>query len=445
MFKQYFYFSMEIWGAMYVLMAALWVFLSQHVNKEQKVAMLHVLLIDALLLISDGMAWLLRGSAGFAMRTWLIIFNFFSFFWLYMMIYMMWRYVRSRMILTRVKEQDRKRKAVRRKIEIILRRSMEVLISLGCLGLIINLFTGQMYSFTEDNLYVRGPLFVIFRAPSVIGFIVLVLAVIASFDLYENQFRMALGICIIPSVLSVFVEMFIYGFSLMNVSVTLSIQILLIEFLLHVTAMHRKNQEELDNMKIKLMMSQIRPHFIYNVLSTIYVLCRKDVEKAREGISYFTKYLRGNLDTIGADDLVPFEQELDNVKNYLYLEKMRFGDQLNVAYDLQVMDFMIPSLAVQVLVENAVKYGVRGSYKDGTVWISTRKEADNMIVEIRDDGPGYHPEKNAGDGRSHIGLCNTRKRVEAMCQGTLEVRCGEDGTGTIAQIRIPEMVTGTLS
>ena len=197
-------------------------------------------------------------------------------------------------------------------------------------------------------------------------------------------------------------------------------------------------EKELYEAKVAVMTSQIQPHFMYNALTSIAMMCQIDPETAQEATVTFAKYLRGNMDSLKQTKPVPFETELDHLKNYLYIEQMRFGKKLNVEYDIQTTDFKLPMLSVQPLVENAVKHGVGMKKKGGTVTISTRETEDAFIVTVSDDGVGFDvnaPKKD--DGRSHVGMENTRTRLRDMCAAEIKIESTVD-VGTTATITLPK-------
>ena len=197
-------------------------------------------------------------------------------------------------------------------------------------------------------------------------------------------------------------------------------------------------EKELYEAKVAVMTSQIQPHFMYNALTSIAMMCQIDPERAQEATVAFAKYLRGNMDSLKQTKPVAFETELDHLKNYLYIEQMRFGKKLNVEYDIQTTDFKLPMLSVQPLVENAVKHGVGMKKKGGTVTISTRETEDAFIVTVSDDGVGFDvnaPKKD--DGRSHVGMENTRSRLKQMCGGEITIQ-STVGEGTTATITLPK-------
>lgn len=201
-------------------------------------------------------------------------------------------------------------------------------------------------------------------------------------------------------------------------------------------------EKEAYEAKVAVMTSQIRPHFMYNALTSIAMMCQIDPEKAQEATINFAKYLRGNMDSLKQTKPVPFETELDHLKKYLYIEQLRFGKKLNVVYDIQTSDFKLPMLSVQPLVENAVKHGVGMKKKGGTVTISTAETDTAFIVTISDDGVGF--DMNAlkkDDGRSHVGMENTRTRLREMCGAEIKIE-STVGVGTTATITLPKEEQG---
>ena len=194
---------------------------------------------------------------------------------------------------------------------------------------------------------------------------------------------------------------------------------------------------ELAENRISIMLSQIQPHFLYNSLNTIYGLCEKDPTAAKKAVSDFADYLRGNMDSLTRKSPVPFETELRLLKAYLSLEQMRFKKKLNIVWDIQTDSFMIPSLTVQPLAENAVKHGICKSEKVGTVKISSRELDDCYEIEVSDDGVGFDVNETKNDGKSHLGIENVRSRLWKMCGAELEIT-SEPGKGTSAVIRLPK-------
>ncbi|MBP3792712.1 MAG: histidine kinase [Ruminococcus sp.] len=200
----------------------------------------------------------------------------------------------------------------------------------------------------------------------------------------------------------------------------------------------QRTQKELYDAQVQIMVSQIKPHFMYNALSSIAILCKLDPQTAYEATVTFSKYLRGNMDSLKQTEPVPFERELEHLKQYLYIEKLRFADKLDVQYDIRSTDFVVPMLSIQPIVENAVKHGVGMKREGGTVKIASNENENGYEITVSDDGVGFDvdaPKKE--DGRSHVGMENTKKRLRDMCNAEITVT-STPGKGTTVQIIIPK-------
>lgn len=218
---------------------------------------------------------------------------------------------------------------------------------------------------------------------------------------------------------------------------TLSLLLIFIIFHNELTEQLAKKDKELNEKRIAIMVSQIQPHFMYNSLNSIYYLCDKDVSRAKQAISDFSEYLRHILGSIDRTTPIHFEEELQNVKNYLNLEQMRFGEDLNIVYRIECTEFLVPALSIQPLVENAVKHGICQKEDGGTVILSTKETEDCFEVVINDNGAGFDPEQKLDDGKMHVGIQNVRYRLLAMCNATLAIK-SKPNEGTTAIVRIPK-------
>lgn len=146
------------------------------------------------------------------------------------------------------------------------------------------------------------------------------------------------------------------------------------------------------------------------------------------------------MDSLTAKELIPFEQELTHIENYLYIEKIRFQGKINFIYDIKAVDFFLPPLSVQPLVENALRYGVAAVNGGGTVGISTGENAGGYLVRVRDNGKGFDFMNIPHDDRNHVGIENVKNRIEMMCGGTLSIE-SRPGEGTLVTIFIPKVIT----
>jgi len=207
----------------------------------------------------------------------------------------------------------------------------------------------------------------------------------------------------------------------------------------HVREMEKqinKLEREVVESKISILLSQIKPHFLYNALIAIRELCLTDPKTASETVDEFSGYLRGNLDSLSINKPILFEKELKHVQTYLKLEKKRFEEKLKINYDIRVYEFLIPALTLQLIVENAVRHGITKSEDGGTVSIKTEENETDVIITVTDDGIGFDI-NDLNDEEHHIGIKNARNRLDTMCNGKLEIQ-SLPGTGTTAVITIPK-------
>ena len=194
-------------------------------------------------------------------------------------------------------------------------------------------------------------------------------------------------------------------------------------------------EAELKESKISIMLSQIRPHFIYNTLGTIERMCLKDPDQAFQLVRNFSLYLRGNFSELNSVTPIRFTQELKHVEHYVNIEKVRFPD-ITIEYDVETADFLLPALSVQPLVENAIKHGLMRLESGGTILIRSYETPDHFCVEVKDDGVGFDTSLPI-DKKKHVGLHNIRGRLKAMVNGELIIE-SQVGTGTRAVILIPK-------
>lgn len=173
-----------------------------------------------------------------------------------------------------------------------------------------------------------------------------------------------------------------------------------------------QSQREIANQRVNIMVLQMRPHFIYNTMTSIYCLCRQDPEKARQVVLDFTNYLRKNFTAIASAEPVPFASELDHTRAYLAIEQAQYEDCIFVDYDTKYKCFRVPPLTLQPIVENAVKHGRETDADSIHISIRTRKTDSGSEIIVEDNGRGYVP---INDSEPHIALENIQKRLEIMC------------------------------
>jgi sensor histidine kinase YesM len=151
---------------------------------------------------------------------------------------------------------------------------------------------------------------------------------------------------------------------------------------------NKKNK--LNNIKAKNESNQINyidQHFLFNTLNSILALCREDSERARKVVLELSSYLRFNFNV--TDEVVFLYEEIECIKAYLYIQKVRFGERLSIRYDIQEdINFLIPKNSLYNLVDNAVNHGILKKNQGGTVTLIVMRNKEEITIKIEDDGVG---------------------------------------------------------
>ena len=211
------------------------------------------------------------------------------------------------------------------------------------------------------------------------------------------------------------------------------------------------SRARLDRAEVLALRAQISPHFIYNALNTVASFVRTDPDRARELILEFADFTRYSFRSAGPYTVLA--DELRNIDRYLVLERARFGPGLSVTLRLapEVLTVVVPFLALQPLVENAVRHGLAGR-RGGSVEIVARDEGSDCIITIEDDGIGMDPEAlrrgfgdvlSDGEQSAHVGLTNVDHRLRAAFGNDygLVVETAP-GAGTRVIMRVPKFRSG---
>ncbi len=205
-------------------------------------------------------------------------------------------------------------------------------------------------------------------------------------------------------------------------------------------------QASLTEARLDALRGQLNPHFLFNTLNAISTLALEgNKDQVVRTLGYLSELLRASLDD-GRPQEVPLDDELDLLDRYLAIQRIRHGERLVIAIDVEssVKDALVPGMILQPLVENAITHGVARVPGKGTVRIRAWAEGDNLRLEVCDTGPGFAAPAVAGIGGSGIGLTNTRARLTQL-YGTrqrLEMSAGDTG-GACVSITMPLRRSGS--
>ena len=299
--------------------------------------------------------------------------------------------------------------------------------------LIVTQFTDLFYFVTPDNQFIRGSLFSLWVAPTVVIMFLNVIFLIRKRKKLSRKAFIALLVYLLPMTAALIVHMFINVETFLVAGMALFALMMFTLILSDNMDKYQKQQREIANQRAGIMVLQMRPHFIYNTMTGIYYLCDQDPAKAKQVTLDFTTYLRKNFAAIASEDTIPFRDELEHTRAYLAVEQAQFEDTLFISFDTPHTMFRVPPLTLQPIVENAVKHGMKSSSEPIHISLKTRQTDNANEIIVDDDGPGYAP---VDDNEPHIALNNIRQRLELMCKGKLTISPREGG-GTSVKVIIP--------
>lgn len=182
----------------------------------------------------------------------------------------------------------------------------------------------------------------------------------------------------------------------------------------------KKSVKEALNNEMAFLQSQIKPHFLYNAMSTIMSFCYTDGERAGELLGYLSEYLQKSFNIDNRETTVSLENELELTKAYTEIEKARFGERLTVEYDIDdsLLKQRILPLIIQPLVENSIRHGLMKRKSGGTVKVTVKKENEEILISIKDNGVGienieetFKKKNSIKTQRGGVGVSNIRKRL----------------------------------
>jgi hypothetical protein len=297
-------------------------------------------------------------------------------------------------------------------------------------GLVIDAF----YFVTPDRQVHRGPWYPLMLLPVIAILLLDLAAVIGRRRLLSRKVYLSFFITLLPMTVTLLVQTFVDAFLLLDVCMVLSALSMYGLVLSDQIEQDLCQQREIAQQRASIMVLQMRPHFIYNTMMSIYYLCKQDSDLAQQVTLDFTTYLRKNFTAIASAETIPFSSELEHTRAYLAVEQAVYKNTLLVDYNTPHTFFRIPPLTLQPIVENAVKHGRDPYVGPLRISILTKKTDSGSEIIVEDSGRGFDP---AGTAEPGIALENIRQRLEMMCGGSLTIRSRE-GAGTVVTVTIPD-------
>lgn len=300
----------------------------------------------------------------------------------------------------------------------------------------VSQFTDVFYYVTPDNQFFRSPFWAFFVTPLAVCMILNTTGLFYRVNKLPKKYFISLLIYLLYMTTIILIHMF-YEIELTVVfGMSLFALVSFVLILLDNMNQYMRQQREIANHRASVMVLQMRPHFIYNTMMTVYYLCKQDSDKAQQVTLDFTTYLRNNFAAIASEDTIPFADELKHTQAYLAVEQAQHEGRLFVNFDTPHTHFHVPPLTLQPLVENAVKHGMNPSGEPLHIYVKTLRTNSGSEIIVENNGPGFVP---ANDNEPHIALNNIRQRLEMMCKGKMEITPREGG-GTSVKVTIPASV-----
>jgi LytS/YehU family sensor histidine kinase len=203
-------------------------------------------------------------------------------------------------------------------------------------------------------------------------------------------------------------------------------------------------QRRMAEARLQVLRMELNPHFLFNTLNAVSGLVRRgENDRAVDTLAHLGDLLRATLDRTAAP-VVPLGEELAILQHYVDLEKVRLGDRLDISIHVptELDAALVPSLALQPLVENAIRHGIAQRPGPGRVTVQGWRDGDVLMLEVRDTGSGF---QNGANGRAAtgVGLSNTRARLEHLYGSDAGLSLeNSDGGGAVARLWLPYRAAG---
>lgn len=416
--------SLEAFGGMICLFILFNLFLSDYEKSPQNRCLFRMIVCNLVVLLSDTLAWLTKGYSNWFCYYSVRIANFVVFSSGYVLLALFTSY-----LLSYVKP--------RKAISVWPSRIIWSMCFIAVLLTIVSQFNNMYYRIDENNLYQRQDWFWLSQFWAILCMIIEIGIICNIRKVLERREFLALSSYIILAVVAMAIQIFVYGLALLYFANSLSALCMYMNLQVEQAKQYKERELELEKSRTQIMISQIQPHFLFNSLTSICYLCRTNPLQAEQVVVHFSNFLRGNIESLNSINPIPFSRELSHLEHYLEIEKVRYGERLNIVYDIQTEGFMLPSLTVQPIVENAVRHGVGQKSTAGTITISSKETADEFIITVTDDGVGFDTAVKPDDGRIHVGIHNVQQRLRQQTGGDLRID-SIPGKGTTTVITIPK-------
>ena len=417
------YFSAEIWGGVFSLIAVFVIFLTRKHDAESAKRLIRVMLCSTAIMLSDGLYRYVTASDDLSLLV-LRCLRFSMLFFAFLIIPLIADYV-SNLIFTRTGD-------------LLYWNLIEWgLFAAGTIALVVNIFIPYIYMIDDQGNYRNMPQFP--WMPGLVVFVGLMMSIRVILVYRKQLSRMesfALSSLLALPMIAIVLQLIVPERWYLSLAVVASTMILFISYEIGHSQLLIDKEKQLMDQQLRVINRQIQPHFIFNSLVLIRNQCKEN-PKAVETINEFSRFLRDTTDLMIETDCVSVERELDLVRNFCNIQRKRFGENVRVNYDITDTDFDVPPFSIQTLVENSLHHGILdGQLEDGEIVIATSRVGKEHIITICDNGVGFDVDELPDQTDNHIGIINTRERLASMCDGRIEIESAPD-KGTKVTITIP--------
>ncbi len=361
-----------------------------------------------MLLFWDVMAWLIDGNPALYHQN--VFLNHYIYVLAMLVPFTFWEYLRF---------TYRGAAAVRKT-----RIPMYVLLAAGLFMVVGNLFTGWYFTIDpETSVYHRSDLYIIASVfPSLMALVCS--AVIILCEKRTRRKVVFLAYVLLPLTASV-IQTFVYGTALQNMAMIFMLVAMYANIYLERSGDLIRYESDMIEQRAAIMVSQIQPHFLYNALTAIMNI-KGNPPATRDAIAEFGHYMRKNLDSLTQVNPIPFSREVDHVESYLLLVGQRYGDRLDVRFDVQDGGFFIPPLTIKVILQEAVKHNLQMTEDERVhMVISAVREGASHVVSILNLEPTEGARRFVSEDGEEIRTM--KKRLQTQVGGTLENKTTPEG------------------